>query len=697
MNPLRRLICLLILTLPLSVSGHDGNLHRVLFISSYSPGFPSFNEQLKGIRSVLTPDHVQLDIEILDAKRFGHLDSVILNALEYKIGHLPPYELIITGDDAATQFATQRRYGQFAGIPIVFLGVNDLEFGLYFNDDPQVTGVLEKASFGDNLILIQDLLGTSDPITVITDNTPSGQSDVTRFIEVADNMNFDRYRLFPLADHSYQELIDYTATLELPSAILLLSAFLDKNGVSQDYSTTLQALKNAVSVPIFDMWRHGLGNGVFGGRVISHFEQGRLAASQAEKIIRNIPVDNLQIISENANLYAFDYNEITRFGFTPEDMPRTSEIINLPPKQDHTGSLLALLGTLATILLITSLVLLFRMRLRNQVERKMMQANEALENKVVDRTQALEIARLEAEQLLRLRDSILDNSFAGIILVKNNQIEWVNHYTETLFGYKAEELIRQPAEQLYKDLDSYIRANSEEMPELAKGNAYRTEINLKHKNGKMLWCILSSKALDPGDLSQGIIYIGTEITERKLIEEELKVLNQKLTEQATTDHLTGLFNRRHATEQMQNEIQRSLRYDIPLSIILLDIDLFKAINDEFGHDVGDSVLRDLGKILKATCRNVDMVARWGGEEFLLLCPSTSQESARKLAELLRKRIESHRFKTPRSVTASFGISTWSADQTLESLLKNADNALYYAKRTRNCVQVMSTHTGTVLA
>jgi len=139
-------------------------------------------------------------------------------------------------------------------------------------------------------------------------------------------------------------------------------------------------------------------------------------------------------------------------------------------------------------------------------------------------------------------------------------------------------------------------------------------------------------------------------------------------------------------QMIDKEINRARRYANPFSVILLDIDHFKQLNDSHGHLLGDEVLKGIAGVLRQTCRQTDTVARWGGEEFLVLCPSTPLEEAEKLAELLRQRLMECHFGLPEPVTASFGVAQYRADLSLDALLADADSALYRAKESRNCVK-----------
>lgn len=173
---------------------------------------------------------------------------------------------------------------------------------------------------------------------------------------------------------------------------------------------------------------------------------------------------------------------------------------------------------------------------------------------------------------------------------------------------------------------------------------------------------------------------------------ELAILNGQLDRLATTDELTGLSNRRTAVQRLDELWEAAARYQQPLACILLDIDHFKRFNDTHGHDVGDAVLRHVASVLRRNTRGSDLICRIGGEEFLVLCPSTTAAEASVGAERLRRTVESSALNCngiELSVTLSAGVSE--RDTTMidsDQLLKSADNALYAAKQAgRNQVAV----------
>lgn len=161
---------------------------------------------------------------------------------------------------------------------------------------------------------------------------------------------------------------------------------------------------------------------------------------------------------------------------------------------------------------------------------------------------------------------------------------------------------------------------------------------------------------------------------------KLQALNRELEQLSNTDTLTGIANRRSLNRVFEKEIARSHRYHSKFSVVMLDVDHFKAINDNFGHHAGDQVLITIANLISDTIRANDLGGRWGGEEFLILCPETDQYGALQLAETIRQKIQSHDFGLPSRITASLGIAEYRESQSLEELIKIVDTALYDAKK-----------------
>jgi diguanylate cyclase (GGDEF)-like protein len=174
-----------------------------------------------------------------------------------------------------------------------------------------------------------------------------------------------------------------------------------------------------------------------------------------------------------------------------------------------------------------------------------------------------------------------------------------------------------------------------------------------------------------------------EIAERKRVE-------AALAEAAQTDALTGLLNRRAIITGLQAEVSRYNRTQAPFSLLVCDIDHFKRVNDTYGHDVGDQVLKNVSDRLRTACRQHDLIARWGGEEFVVLLPETDLQGGMAAAEKLRESMTADVFPAgvqDLDLTLSIGVAAYEPGQTLDDCVKAADTAMYQAKSLgRNRVQ-----------
>jgi diguanylate cyclase (GGDEF)-like protein len=163
---------------------------------------------------------------------------------------------------------------------------------------------------------------------------------------------------------------------------------------------------------------------------------------------------------------------------------------------------------------------------------------------------------------------------------------------------------------------------------------------------------------------------------------ELESTNVRLKETSFKDEVTGLYNRRFFSVRLEEEMSRFRRFNHPVSLVLMDLDGFKAVNDEMGHAVGDETLRDIGQVLMKHSRGINVVSRYGGDEFAVLLVETSRAGARLYADRIRQIIATYPFSHGRPITASFGIASLPDNEatTLEALIRAADDALYVAKR-----------------
>ncbi len=159
-----------------------------------------------------------------------------------------------------------------------------------------------------------------------------------------------------------------------------------------------------------------------------------------------------------------------------------------------------------------------------------------------------------------------------------------------------------------------------------------------------------------------------------------KVLQIRLTQLVNTDKLTEAYNRQYFDKRLERELQHAIRYKLPLCVIYLDLDYFKRVNDEYGHNVGDSVLIDFSSLVTASLRESDIFARYGGEEFIIMALMADLPSAQALYQRIYEAVEAHTFESVGRITFSAGIARLNSDEdSLSNLIDRADKALYKAK------------------
>lgn len=285
-----------------------------------------------------------------------------------------------------------------------------------------------------------------------------------------------------------------------------------------------------------------------------------------------------------------------------------------------------------------------------------------------------------AEETLRHQKQLSDdiiNSLPGIFYMLDKQGRFVRVNPEFLkvTGYSKTELEHSTGPDFFEGNDRSLIARK--MREVFdKGDSW-AEAELISKSGRKIPYYFTGHRTVIDD-QPCLIGIGTDITERRALEQELA-------HQARTDSLTGLFNRRHFLELAEQELARARRYEKHLSGMMLDLDEFKTINDMHGHQTGDKVIRKVGEICRKTLREVDIVGRFGGEEFAIILPESDAKQAAEVAERLRHDIANSVIHLENGVelnfTASIGITTLTAaDSDIDNMLNLADKALYEAKR-----------------
>jgi diguanylate cyclase (GGDEF)-like protein/PAS domain S-box-containing protein len=288
-----------------------------------------------------------------------------------------------------------------------------------------------------------------------------------------------------------------------------------------------------------------------------------------------------------------------------------------------------------------------------------------------------------AQRLLRSNEHylrlILGSTTEGIIGIdQKGRTIFANTAAQNMVDYNQDELIgRYIQDWIYLENDeskSHLSAECKIIHCLKSGEHHKVKVEaFRHKNGSHFPIECQFMPLIEAGEFQGAVITFRDITERLRIEQELQ-------HRASFDSLTGIYNRLKFEELLEQEILESNRYRRPLSIAMFDIDHFKLINDAHGHQVGDSVLKEISQLTLLTLRDVDSFARWGGEEFMILAPETTLNGVTKIAEKIRNVIACNKFQSVEQVTISFGVAQFKYGETEDDFLKRTDDALYVAKQ-----------------
>lgn len=270
-----------------------------------------------------------------------------------------------------------------------------------------------------------------------------------------------------------------------------------------------------------------------------------------------------------------------------------------------------------------------------------------------------------------IRQRVLEQLREGIVVVNSGGlIIDANPKAMEILDLDQDVTFNQPFQSLVDNLS---------LVELVTSHRSSTHVGIKDRSYEV-----TVSKFEPDEEASDAVLVFRDVTARRKAEHELQRATSELRRAAHTDALTGLFNRRIFMERLEEEAERVSRHGSALSVLLFDLDHFKKVNDTYGHDVGDKVLKGVAAVAEDIKRITDVVARTGGEEFALVLPETDQEGARKLANRLREAIEEMEVNCPNGqtikVTASIGAATISKmGKNVDAFLRDADLALYQAK------------------
>ncbi len=480
---------------------------RVLYISSYHPAFPTFSRQIEGIKSVFIKSDILLDIEFMDTKRFPAPENIKLfhDMLSHKLKKLPLYDAVITADDAAFLYAAGHDRTLFKNIPVFFCGVNDIEKAASVENSPMMRGVVEDVSVSETLELIRKLFPGRTKLAVIADDTLSGSSDLKKFISVSEKLSFI-IEIHSLKDMTFEQMNSRIRELNSEYTIFLISAYTDSTGSTKSFSEAFSGISSNSSVPVFHLWEHGMGSGIFGGKLVSHYEQGREAASMVLSYFNGTSMSKIKNVNNSPNRYSFDYNQMQRFGVSLTQLPEGSIVLNKPRSfYDNHKVMIIVSGIIIFALLYIVFILFIESR--------------RLQTMVAART--TELAESEERWKFSLEG-------AGQVVwdwnLNSNKIFISRKWNEAL-GLDNEETLTD-IEEWFSDIHEDDRANMRSIMNkhlTGEKSLYENFHRIRAKDGAYRWVLSRGKVIErtPEGRPLRVIGTATDVTELKQIEDEV--------------------------------------------------------------------------------------------------------------------------------------------------------------------------------
>lgn len=760
-----------------SLASHaNAQSKNILILLSYSTDFPSYPNITKSLNTALSQHN--LDYVYLNSKNNWANDyQALMQDFLAKRQALSQQkiDLIITVDDNTFSFVKKNYQTMYSGIPIVFMGINDIKKLEWAQDQSNFTGFYEAPSFSENLLYAQSLFPNSDTIHIVNDSSTSSRANTKQLIRAASSLNLTkRLNLISLEDLSWNQLNHSLSILPPSEPIILISAFVDKHGERKSYFKGLNRIIDNSDSAIITFWSHALGQGILGGHMINPSKHAQAAADYATAILNGTAIAKLPIIYTSPNTNEFDRDILEKHEIDTSLLPADTSYTNpSKPMLQNLWFIISLISTILVFLIGAVTYLTLQIRRRTQAEAALVQekallagiintipdhivykdknykyqvSNSAFENFVnlsksklignsdhdlfqnkiislfhsmdskvvstgkevrctefIDLEQAdsaildiiktpfydskgvlsgiISIARdislsYKQQEENRLLATFFKQSSEGMVIVsKRGRILTVNPALISMTGFSSEQLIGNSFRKVLSNVSYQAYRNmSLDLKNIGKWQGEMEYITLSQKS-QPGWVIATSVLDENGDISHFVASF-SDIS-------KLKHSQNKLQHLAHHDALTGLPNRTFLTQKLSGMISKARKQDKQLAVAFLDLDRFKNINDTLGHLFGDKLLRVIAQRMYNQLKPNEVVARIGGDEFILILdPSDGLPALSARLDALNQNIQEMVYIDGKEIMtcASIGVSLYPEDGTSSELLfQHADTALYSAK------------------
>ncbi len=668
---------------------------RVLFISSYSESFEPVPEQIQGLKEIFTSQGILMDMEYMDTKRLDTKQNIELfyQLLRYKLEMTQEYDAIVAGDDRALDFVLEHQEELFPGLPIVFLGINDIQRAVNADKNPYITGIIEETSLKDNIEIALTFNPMATRVIALVENSPTGLGDKDQF--------YRNEALFPqlvfedlnISDYTFEEMAEQLEAVGDDTILLFLSMYTDKAGAYITMDEAAEFLNAHAKVPVYRASIGGIGKGLLGGKMISYVESGRIAAGMVADILEGTPVDTIQMVDKSPNFYIFDYHVIEKYNIDQRLIPRDAILINKKISFFEQNRRIVL-GVLCIILVLTviSTILIVDNIKRRIMQKQLQDSHDEISATYEELTATEEELRNQyttIEEHAR-RIELLNQKYENAISNTDSVVwEWNTDSRELYFSPNIDHILRRKiGHNIHVDTilnmipDAQIRGQLvEEFINFTLGikKSIQIELPLPDEEDNLRWISIRGNGLVDMDGAVHLVHgILSDVTKAREQEEYIK-------HQAHHDSLTDLPNRMYFMKRLKEAMGK----EEPIAVLLMDIDNFKGINDTLGHRYGDLILKEVSSRLSEFRDNDVFISRFGGDEFMMFICDTMDRVELKVMDILKRLTEpviidhmEHHIKY------SMGITRYPEDsRDINELIMNADTAMYKVKHggKNNCM------------
>ncbi len=374
-------IIMLFLMLPLWCFAHEAN--HILYINSYSPNFPTYAKIDKVLQDYQKKSNNQIEIQFLYAKKYNSSDyiPILKERFKYILSKSKKIDLILTSDDFAFNFVLSMQDSLFKDIPVVFLGVNNKQLALNQNNNKLVTGVIEDVSMYETIKHAIELDPEMKEIIAISDDMESGLQDKKKFLAVADSFPNIIFSEMEFGLYRFDRFLNEISKVSGSKAFLLLSGFVDVEGQNYTFDYSLKKIVENSKIPVYHLWEHGLGDGIAGGKLISHEKQAEVALSLVDSIFKGYSPGNIKVVEQSPNKLIYDLAVLKKFKLYLANLSTHAELINTDKEFFFVSkNVFYIVTILLVILIIGGFIIAYNRQINKKLAYEVSEATERYES-----------------------------------------------------------------------------------------------------------------------------------------------------------------------------------------------------------------------------------------------------------------------------------------------------------------------------